>query len=259
MKKDYYPLEEVAKGRPYTVNDLLHFGETGRLKMCVVLPPTIVEITRLTPINELDENSKWAKLINEPHEDSEQAKGEDPPEFIHETIKMDEIAGPYHLFAGDVMSIRKEKKKKKEEKGEKEKKEEGIESVHDGNFDTNRMFYRFLDDNGRRTKKKFDITDLVITHEEKIRLEKECGSDKPEDENITKISFYKNGQIWKIGTPGKEKDLSHLKGYELIRFLLSRKTESLDAAVVYNLGKCSTNSPKRCDRFHTGRNQAAHD
>jgi hypothetical protein len=104
LKKDYYPLEEVAKEYPpYTVNDLLYFGETGQLQMCVVLPPTIVEITRLTPINELDENSYWAKLMNEPHEDSEKAKGEDLPEFIHECVKMGEIAGRYNILAVDVI------------------------------------------------------------------------------------------------------------------------------------------------------------
>jgi len=86
------------------------------------------------------------------------------------------------------------------------------------------------------TNKNFNVTD-----EEKLRFEKECDSDKPKDENITKISFYKNGQIWKIGTPGKEEDFTHLNGYEMIHFLLGRETENLDASVVYNLGKCSTN------------------
>ena len=134
LKKDYYPLEEVAKDCHCTVNDLLYFGETGQLEMCVALPPTIVKITRLTPISELDENSYWAKLINEPHEDSEQAKGEDPPEFIHEAVKMDEISGRYYLSAGAVTFIRRG---------------EGIESVHDGNFDTNRRFYRCMKNSSR--------------------------------------------------------------------------------------------------------------
>jgi hypothetical protein len=85
------------------------------------------------------------------------------------------------------------------------------------------------------------------------RIEKEYGlkstrkddteSDTPDIDEDTKknddvpvISFYKNGEIWKIGKSGKEQDLIHRKGYDIIRFLIEHETMEIGVFKLDDLG-----------------------
>ena len=54
---------------------------------------------------------------------------------------------------------------------------------------------------------------------------------------IPTISFYRNDDIWKIGEEGKEKDFSHLVGYEYIRFLIENPDHSFKPLEVIHFGK----------------------
>jgi hypothetical protein len=57
-----------------------------------------------------------------------------------------------------------------------------------------------------------------------------------DETSIPVVSFYKNGQIWKIGEKGKEKDFNDLLGFHFIRFLLRYEGEIFDPAKVYFCG-----------------------
>jgi hypothetical protein len=43
-EKEYYSLKEVADQRGCTVNDLLHYAETGKLELCVTIYPGFYEV-----------------------------------------------------------------------------------------------------------------------------------------------------------------------------------------------------------------------
>ena len=63
---------------------------------------------------------------------------------------------------------------------------------------------------------------------------------KPEyrkiEDSIPTMSLYRNGQIWKAGEYGNEIDLTHLKGYDFIRFLIENPDKDINVATVANLG-----------------------
>jgi hypothetical protein len=60
--------------------------------------------------------------------------------------------------------------------------------------------------------------------------------DTKKHDDVPVISFYKNGQIWKIGKLGRERDLNHLKGFDFIRFLLGYEGREIDVFSLYDLG-----------------------
>jgi hypothetical protein len=47
-------------------------------------------------------------------------------------------------------------------------------------------------------------------------------NEKTERDSVPTFSFYKNGDIWMIGEIGKEKQLTHLKGFKQIWLLLNQ-------------------------------------
>jgi hypothetical protein len=60
--------------------------------------------------------------------------------------------------------------------------------------------------------------------------------EKQADDSIPVISFYKKGDFWQIGKEGNEAYLKHLKGYELIQFLIRNENVSYDPMTLYHLG-----------------------
>lgn len=100
--------------------------------------------------------------------------------------------------------------------------------------------FQTLRDVQKKSKQKIkDAESFKFKKSDVEKLEIENGLDKPEKdaENIRRLSFYKNGQIWKIGEYGKEKDFTDLKGYKQIQFLLKHEEKKLSVTDVYHLGK----------------------
>jgi hypothetical protein len=51
------------------------------------------------------------------------------------------------------------------------------------------------------------------------------------------LSFFKNGQIWKIGEVGREMDFLHIDGLKYIHFLLQHEHKELNSLEVHRLGE----------------------
>ena len=152
-KKEYYSLQKVALGCRCTKNDLLYYGETGLLQLCVMLENTVAEARKFClagKVSQIFQGSAKPVIRN--------------------------IAGIYPVCGEDVLRISRG---------------QPIDGVED--FGDDSIFYVFgLIDNDLKfqpTGRKFEIADLVIPHEEKARFEAFCdmtsGNDIGEKERIT--------------------------------------------------------------------------
>ena len=159
-EKDYYSLKKVADQWKCSIEDLLYFGETGRLKMCVVLPPTHVK--RLN-MQKLEKNVESLELSLKgkclPVKPLLEALSVLNPLMENAMESFFISSGIYLLSRKSIIDIRRG---------------EGIMPVKSLNND---MLYYFCDEKPSQhnilglSKRKFEITDLVITHEEKMRFE----------------------------------------------------------------------------------------
>ena len=146
LPKKYYSLEETAKGCHCTINDLLHYGETGKLQLCVVLEGAVVEERKSRPVNKKD---PLFKIIQ-----GNSAK----PVYLEESTGTKNIAGIHPLCEENVLRIKRGKP---------------IDGVEDFNDDCISYCFGLINDDLKfqPIERKIEITDLVITHEEKIRFE----------------------------------------------------------------------------------------
>ena len=62
----------------------------------------------------------------------------------------------------------------------------------------------------------------------------ENGLSKRDDAKLI-LFFYKNGDFWSIGQPGKEKNFKNLLGYNFIHYLLSKPNKHIDCLTLYNI------------------------
>jgi hypothetical protein len=129
----YYYLSDLADKWHYEVNKLLYYGETGQLQICVVWDSEWRGRTDLNPKIEVE------KIFRHPN-----------------TPVRPKPGGLHPIYKEDILRIRHGK---------------GIECIRDINNAT--VAYYFTDAGKPRQdiEKKFQITDLVVTHEEKLRFE----------------------------------------------------------------------------------------
>ncbi len=160
-EKKYYRLKEVADQWACTVEDLLSFGENGQIQLCIVLESTLLEEMKSRLVNENDLSNPLFRIV--------QRDSEEPVEYLLERIGIGNKAGVYPLSEENVLLVGR---------GEPIK---DIEDLNDGC-----VSYRFglFDDSleFQPIERKFETTDLVITHKEKLRFEEAC--DIANDGNI---------------------------------------------------------------------------
>ena len=169
MKKtplEYYNLNEIARQWKYPTNDLLYLGETEKLQLCVVLEDTLVEKRKSRPV---DKKDSLFKIIQ---------GNSTKPVYLMESTETRNIAGIYPVCGENILRIRKGRP---------------IDGV--GDFEDDSIFYVFgLIDNDlkfRPTEKRFEIADLVIPHEERVRFEKEYVSIQMEMGNRERENFLR--------------------------------------------------------------------
>jgi hypothetical protein len=101
--------------------------------------------------------------------------------------------------------------------------------------------------------KKVELEFEIEHFEEAQQQDPVTDSEKPVIENcIPSLSFYKNGDRWKMGNPGDEKDLNHLKGFDLIRLLIEHEGKEIDSTQLDNLGKVPVTDTEINNLPHNG-------
>jgi predicted nucleic acid-binding protein len=66
---------------------------------------------------------------------------------------------------------------------------------------------------------------------------------REKNDSVPQIYFYRTGDKWRIGEEGREGIFNHMKGFELIHFLLLYETVMIKPFFLSNLGKSMSEDP----------------
>lgn len=151
LPSDYYRIKDLVKEWSWDESKILHYGETGQLQICVVW------------------DSKWRGRTDS------NPKIEEEKIFRHPDTPVRPKPGGLHpLYKEDILRIRHGK---------------GITCIRDINNATVAYYFTDAGKPPKDIERKFKITDLAVTHEEKIRFEAVCdlasSNDIGEKERIT--------------------------------------------------------------------------